>query len=340
MAEAQLARRELAPFDAVVLCNIAQFTEAEVPALEDYLKQGGGVVVFGGDRVVGRELQPACCMPTARGLLPASIGRAVGDARGKKAAFGFNALGYRHPIVGRFADESDAVLAGLTRRRRGSTTSWRSAEDRRPRSPWLRQRRPGRRSRRRGPGDGDPGGDLGRRRLDHLAGAPELPAGHGDDRPAGGLGPARRAERPASASRWTRPCRRPAAAAVTVRGPGKTACRRLKSDGGVSRFGFEETDLAGAYRVKVGPPLSRESTFAANPDPAESDLAKLDRGGLAGAVPGLEVRLPDEVARMTGDAAVGQPQGGAAPPLALRRARPPDDRVGPRLAVRTPRLNP
>ncbi len=36
----------------VVLCNVAQFTQPEVTALEDFLKQGGGVVVFGGDQVV------------------------------------------------------------------------------------------------------------------------------------------------------------------------------------------------------------------------------------------------------------------------------------------------
>ncbi len=44
--------------------------------------------------------------------------------------------------------------------------------------------------------------------------------------------------------------------------------------------------LAGQYQVKIGPPLSRESSFAANPDPAESDLTKLDRAGLAEQIPG------------------------------------------------------
>ncbi len=57
--ESQLGTRELAPFDAVVLCNIAQFTPAEVSALDAYLKQGGGVVVFGGRPGHRRELQPA-----------------------------------------------------------------------------------------------------------------------------------------------------------------------------------------------------------------------------------------------------------------------------------------
>jgi hypothetical protein len=50
--EAQLSRRELAPYDAVVLCNVPGFNAVEVTALENFLKQGGGVVVFGGDQVV------------------------------------------------------------------------------------------------------------------------------------------------------------------------------------------------------------------------------------------------------------------------------------------------
>ena len=101
-----------------VLCNIAQFTEAEVAALEDYLKQGGGVVVFGGDQVVpdnyNRLLLATEENGKEKGLLPASVGPSVGDASKKESAFGFNPLGYRHPIIEPFANEPDAVVAGLT----------------------------------------------------------------------------------------------------------------------------------------------------------------------------------------------------------------------------------
>ena len=39
--------------------------------------------------------------------------------------------------------------------------------------------------------------------------------------------------------------------------------------------------------MRIGPPLATESSFAANPNPAESDLTKLeDRAALAKAVPG------------------------------------------------------
>ena len=86
----------------MVLCNVAQFTEAEVTALDDYLKQGGGVVVFGGDQVVADNYN-RLLYADGKGLLPAAVGPSVGDAAKKEAAFGFNPLGFRHPIVAEFA---------------------------------------------------------------------------------------------------------------------------------------------------------------------------------------------------------------------------------------------
>src|SRR5262249_33712792 len=117
--ESALSRRELGPYDTVVLCNIAQFTEAEVAALDDYLKQGGGVVVFGGDQVV-RDNYNRLLYADGKGLLPAQIGPYVGDASKKKeTGFGFLPLDYRHPIVAEFSGATDKVQAGLTQ-----ATTW------------------------------------------------------------------------------------------------------------------------------------------------------------------------------------------------------------------------
>ena len=41
-----------------------------------------------------------------KGLLPAAVGPTVGDAAKKQSAFGFNPLGFRHPIIEPFAGES------------------------------------------------------------------------------------------------------------------------------------------------------------------------------------------------------------------------------------------
>ena len=71
VSESQLSRRELAPYDVVVLCNVAQFSQPEVAALEDFLKQGGGRGHLRRRSGRRRQLQPAalrrrqgaCCRP-------------------------------------------------------------------------------------------------------------------------------------------------------------------------------------------------------------------------------------------------------------------------------------
>jgi hypothetical protein len=81
------------------------------------------------------------------------------------------------------------------------------------------------------------------------------------------------------------------------------ASGKLQAAGGVSRLHFEDTDLSGAYQVKIGPPLAQEAAFTANPDPAESDPAKLDRAGLADAVPGWDFAYLTNWRELTGNAA-------------------------------------
>ena len=80
-----------------------------------------------------------------------------------------------------------------------------------------------------------------------------------------------------------------AGAEATVKKPaggGPETTVRLKDDGDVSQFIFEDTDRSGVYPVEIGPPLTLKTDFAANPDPIESDPAKLDQTGLKDAVRG------------------------------------------------------
>jgi hypothetical protein len=74
--------------------------------------------------------------------------------------------------------------------------------------------------------------------------------------------------------------------ASVVTPKGLTVATKLKAAGGTSQLHFEQTELSGAYHVKIGPPLAVEGEFAANPDPAESDPAKLDGSSLAERLPG------------------------------------------------------
>ena len=64
---------------------------------------------------------------------------------------------------------------------------------------------------------------------------------------------------------------------------------KLQSAGGVSQLLFENTDLSGRYQARVAAPSPEEISFAANPDPLESDLAKLEKPELAEVAPGWNV---------------------------------------------------
>jgi von Willebrand factor type A domain/Aerotolerance regulator N-terminal len=286
VSESQLSRRELAKYDAVVLCNVAQFNPLEVTALDDFLKQGGGVVVFGGDQVVAENYN-RLLYDDGRGLLPASLGPTVGDAVKQEGSFLFNPLGYRHPLVAAFQGETEPVTSGLTQARswqyhklvipKGSKAEVALAFD-----------------------TGDPAVIESRRHR----GTVFLVATSADT--GWTTWPLHKGYLPvmqeillrASAGRLSernirvgQPFDRSfpatgASAAVTVTTPGKQSIpAKLQAAGGVSQFHFEQTDKSGAYEVKVGPPLALDTLFAANTNPAESDLTKLDRAALAGILP-------------------------------------------------------
>ena len=303
--ESQLGSRDLAPFDAVVLCNIAQFTTAEVTSLDAYLKQGGGVVVFGGDQVIAENYNQLL-YADGKGLLPAPLGGIVGDAQAKQGAFEFDAKDYKHPIVSLFAGADSNVIAGLTGAKTWQYHKLKLPEDGRSQAQvalWFNS--------------GDPAiVEMPRHRGTVIQVATSADTGwttwplHQSYPPimeqvimqaASG----RLAERnvrvgqpfdqalPASA----------AGAPVEVTRPDEVRMpAKLKAAGDVSVFHFEETDLSGAYRAKFGPPLALESIFAANPDPAESDPLKLDRAGLVDAVPGWAFTYLTNWKDLTGNA--------------------------------------
>ena len=96
------------------LCNIAQFTETEVAALDDFLKQGGGVVIFGGDQVVPENYN-RLLYRRRQGLLPAAD-RPQRRRRGQEGvvASASTRSGFATRSSSRSRSESDAVVAGLT----------------------------------------------------------------------------------------------------------------------------------------------------------------------------------------------------------------------------------
>lgn len=303
VSESQLGQRSLSTYDAVVLCNIAQFTPAEVSALDDYLKQGGGVVVFGGDQVVGENYN-RLLFADGKGLLPAAIGPNVGDASKRESSFGIDPLKYAHPIVADFAGESEPVRASLTgagtyqfhrlELPKGSTAKVALAFD-----------------------NGDPAvieAPRHRGRVIQVATTAdrgwttwpthqsyppvmekivlEAASGRLSERNVRVGQPIDQALAGSAV-----------ASAVSVATPdGRTLPAKLQSEGAVNLIHFEETELSGPYRVKAGPPIALESLFTANPDPAESDPAKLDRAALADAVPGWKFAYMTNWKELSSDA--------------------------------------
>jgi hypothetical protein len=287
VSESRLSMGDLSPYDVIALCNVGQFSQADVTALDGFLKQGGGVVFFGGDQVV-REHYNRVLFDGGKGILPAELGPAVGDATKKEDHFFFNPLGFRHPIVAAFQGESEPVTAGLTRAitkqyhkltiPKGSSAQVALAFD-----------------------NGDPAIVETRRHRGHVfqvattadTGWTSWPV-HPSYVPvmqemilyaaSGKL--ADRNVRVGQPIDQSFPETALSAPVSVVPPRGAAVTGKLSLAGGVSQLHFADTRLAGEYKVKLGPPLALESAFAVNPDKAESDLAKLDKGQLAESLPG------------------------------------------------------
>ncbi len=270
----------------MTLCNVAQFNPQEVAALEEYLKQGGGLIIFGGDQVIADNYN-RLLYADGKGLLPAALGPAMGDAVKKQSPFAFNPLGYRHPLVAEFRGESDPVTAGLT-----LTAIWQYHKLTLPAESQAQIAVAF--------DSGDPAiieAPRGRGKV--ILVATSADAGwnswplHNSYPPvmqqmvlqaaAGRL-----AERNIRVGQPYDQAFAAAGASATgtVTNPrGQPAAARLKALGGISELHFTQTELSGPYQVRIGPPLAVENIFAANPDPAESNLIKLDRSSLNRAYP-------------------------------------------------------
>ncbi len=303
IADAALSRRELAPYDAVVLCNVGQFREGEVAALEAYLKQGGGVVIFGGDQVVAENYN-RLLFADGKGLLPASIGETLGDAEKKQSAYDFDPLKFAHPIVREFLGADAPVISGLV-----NTKTYRYHKLALPEGSTAKVALAF--------SSGDPAVvEMPRHRGRVIQVATTADAGWTSwplhysyvpvmDQIVQQAAAGRLAERnvrvgqpldqvlPASASEGSADITRP---------DNVKSRARIKAAGDVSLFHFEETDISGAYRVRFEAPASGDATFAADPDPAESDPAKLEQAGLAEAVPGWKFTYLQNWKDLTGNA--------------------------------------
>lgn len=106
---AQLSGMRFDDHDVVVLANVAELTVAQSQLLERFVRRGGGLLVFPGDRIsadfYNRQLVDKL------NLLPARFSDPFGDAKSDDEFFHFQARNYGHPLVSLWRNQAAGTLA-------------------------------------------------------------------------------------------------------------------------------------------------------------------------------------------------------------------------------------
>ena len=105
----ELSQARLDGYDTVVLANVADFSEATVRAIEGYLRRGGGLMVFPGDRVNANFYNEQLFKRLK--MLPAEFGAARGQASQEDKFVTFQERDYEHPIVEIWNDPGSGKVA-------------------------------------------------------------------------------------------------------------------------------------------------------------------------------------------------------------------------------------
>lgn len=291
--ESALLDRNLAAYDCLFLCNVAQLTASEAHTLDAYLQNGGSLVFWLGDRVQadryndelgdgmgslpgdkphgrnGPSTENADSRSAVRRILPATIGPLA-----DRAQFRLDPLAYRHPIVQPFRGPGEASLL--------TTPVFKYFK--------LTLPKPSRARTVLALGNGDPliVEEAMRRGRVVLAATSAEPSWTGLP-----LWPSfvplvqeivaycvrgRLEQRnlivgdPIDVSTSV-----PEAEPPSIRTPdGRTHPAQRLVDGGASSLGYAQTWQSGVYQVKFGPPANRDELFAVNVNTVESDLTQID----------------------------------------------------------------
>ncbi len=269
--ESRLLEIDLGLYDCVFFCDVAQFTSSEAQALDAYLKRGGSLVFFLGERVIAGQYNRQLGGGRNGGVrvLPARLGPLV-----RQPEHRLDPRSYGHPIVQSFRGHERAgllttpvekhvklIVPKLAKAKvalalangdpliveepihRGRVVLFAtSADDSWTLMPkWLSYL------------------PLVHDTLDYVVGQQreqrnvEVGQALGSALSAGA-----------------------ADAAVAVDRPdGRRDEVRVRLEEGGSTWSYAETTTSGIYTAEFGPPLSRRQAFAVNVDPAESDLARL-----------------------------------------------------------------
>jgi hypothetical protein len=106
---AELPSVKLGDYEAVVLANVAEIPEGVLVGIEHFLRSGGGLIVFPGGKINAKFYNEK--MFAERAFLPAAFGEPHGNAEQQEQFFTLQSKNYDHPIVSIWRDPAAGSLA-------------------------------------------------------------------------------------------------------------------------------------------------------------------------------------------------------------------------------------
>lgn len=105
----QLNEKALGEQAVVVLANVRKLSDEQVRALEDFVKNGGGLLVFPGDRI-DTQWYASALVKDGKGLLPLAYGALAGDLKEGAPTVGVVSQRYENPALELFNDPRNGSL--------------------------------------------------------------------------------------------------------------------------------------------------------------------------------------------------------------------------------------
>jgi len=111
----QFKNVELDKFSLIILANVSTLTTADVQRLEEYVNNGGGLLIFLGDRINSYFYNTHLSGSERRhqGLLPGKLLDVLGEAKRKSRAFRISKAYFQHPAFNVFEDPTSGNLGSI-----------------------------------------------------------------------------------------------------------------------------------------------------------------------------------------------------------------------------------
>jgi len=283
---AELARERLDDYEFIVLADVPRVTPEHAAAIEQYVQDGGSVIIFLGDTIQPEDYNTTLYRD-GRGLLPARISGIAGDPRRSSHVSWVIGSDSDHPLLQQFKGPKSSFLMSPQHYQHATLDAPESADA----AVVFRydNGKPALVEKTTGNGRvllfacsaNDSWTDLPRR-PGYLLLVQELAAYVVRDRQAGRnliVGDVLSKTVDAAAIMSD----------VSVIGPGKIHDVQVIPEGQSTRLRFDQTHRAGLYELRIRrPDFSYSDYFSVNVDPAESDLRRLGPEELRRTFPGFK----------------------------------------------------